>query len=261
MSSSQVHKVFHSGVAAQEGSIREGDQVLSINGTSLCGYIHWEALRVLRRAKCRDLGVVVLRRGGTSSACKGGAQTNGPGPTQAEATETGKKPYLNTYFKLSSSSWKGLTVFFCFCCSVRWAPVCASGEEQQGSGVQPGGRCGLQSGEQTTHCTEDLPGWELNLSILDLYAKIWISYKLTEVHVRYILRPKVWRQPGSVHMYMGISFWLKINLLDKSLEGKGLQQQNRGKDDSDMLLGLISIQHVIGKRFWTMCFVMSYWSI
>lgn len=104
MSSSQVHKVFHSGVAAQEGSIREGDQVLSINGTSLCGYIHWEALRVLRRAKCRDLGVVVLRRGGISSACKGGAQTNGPGPTQAEATETGKKPYLNTYFKLSSSS-------------------------------------------------------------------------------------------------------------------------------------------------------------
>ncbi|XP_073342024.1 uncharacterized protein [Pagrus major] len=85
-----VHKVFHSGVAAQEGSIREGDQVLSINGTSLCGYIHWEALRVLRRAKCRDLGVVVLRRGGTSSACKGGAQTNYPGPTQTEATETGE---------------------------------------------------------------------------------------------------------------------------------------------------------------------------
>ncbi|KAK5862283.1 hypothetical protein PBY51_017695 [Eleginops maclovinus] len=40
-----VHKVFHSGVAAQEGSIREGDQVLSINGTALSGYAHWEALR------------------------------------------------------------------------------------------------------------------------------------------------------------------------------------------------------------------------
>ncbi|KAM9353474.1 uncharacterized protein ABDE67_005849 [Symphorus nematophorus] len=86
-----VHKVFHSGVAAQEGSIREGDQVLSINGTSLCGYVHWEALRVLRRAKTRDLGVVVLRRGGVSSACSGGAQKNNPGPTQTQFTETGQR--------------------------------------------------------------------------------------------------------------------------------------------------------------------------
>ncbi|XP_027142136.1 uncharacterized protein si:dkey-92i15.4 isoform X1 [Larimichthys crocea] len=81
-----VHKVFHSGVAAQEGSIREGDQVLSINGTSLCGFVHWEALRVLRRAKARELGVVVLRRGGISSTCKGGAQANNAGPTQTQQT-------------------------------------------------------------------------------------------------------------------------------------------------------------------------------
>ncbi|XP_051261888.1 uncharacterized protein si:dkey-92i15.4 [Dicentrarchus labrax] len=86
-----VHKVFHSGVAAQEGSIREGDQVLSINGTALCDYAHWEALRVLRRAKTRDLGVVVLRRGGISGACKGGAQTNNSGPTQTQVTETGQR--------------------------------------------------------------------------------------------------------------------------------------------------------------------------
>ncbi|XP_070822927.1 uncharacterized protein [Chaetodon trifascialis] len=84
-----VHKVFPAGVAAQEGSIREGDQVLSINGTSLCGYVHWEALRVLRRAKTRDLGVVVLRRGGISSGCKG--QTNHPGSTQTQFTETGQR--------------------------------------------------------------------------------------------------------------------------------------------------------------------------
>ncbi|KAK1895638.1 Pro-interleukin-16 [Dissostichus eleginoides] len=62
-----VHKVFHSGVSAQEGSIREGDQVLSINGTALTGYAHWEALRVLRRAKAREMGVVVLRRGEVST--------------------------------------------------------------------------------------------------------------------------------------------------------------------------------------------------
>ncbi|KAI3361045.1 hypothetical protein L3Q82_013242 [Scortum barcoo] len=86
-----VHKVFHSGVAAQEGSIREGDLVLSINGTTLAGYAHWEALRVLRRAKTRELGVVVLRKGGISSACKGGAQTNNAGPTQTQFTETGQR--------------------------------------------------------------------------------------------------------------------------------------------------------------------------
>ncbi|XP_037639985.1 uncharacterized protein si:dkey-92i15.4 [Sebastes umbrosus] len=90
-----VHKVFHTGVASQEGSIREGDQVLSINGTALCGYAHWEALRVLRRAKAREMGVVVLRRGEISSVCKGGqsvrgAQTNTQGPTQTPYTETGE---------------------------------------------------------------------------------------------------------------------------------------------------------------------------
>ncbi|XP_068591418.1 uncharacterized protein si:dkey-92i15.4 [Cebidichthys violaceus] len=85
-----VHKVFHLGVAAQEGSIREGDQVLSINGTALCGYAHWEALRVLRRAKTREMGVVVLRRGGVSSVCKGGEQTINQGQTQTQCTETGQ---------------------------------------------------------------------------------------------------------------------------------------------------------------------------
>lgn len=86
-----VHKVFHSGVAAQEGSIREGDQVLSINGTALCGYAHWEALRVLRRAKTREMGVVVLRKGGVSNISKGGAQINNPGLTQTQITETGQR--------------------------------------------------------------------------------------------------------------------------------------------------------------------------
>lgn len=69
-----VHKVFHSGIAAQEGSIREGDQVLSINGSELSGRAHWEALRVLRRAKTRDMGVVVLRRGDVTGASKRGVQ-------------------------------------------------------------------------------------------------------------------------------------------------------------------------------------------
>uniref|UniRef100_A0A3B4XSD6 Uncharacterized LOC111656979 n=1 Tax=Seriola lalandi dorsalis TaxID=1841481 RepID=A0A3B4XSD6_SERLL len=85
-----VHKVFHSGVAAQEGSIREGDQVLSINGTALQCHAHWEALRVLRRAKTREMGVVVLRRGGVNSVSNSGVQTNNQGPTQTQFTETGQ---------------------------------------------------------------------------------------------------------------------------------------------------------------------------
>ncbi|XP_008285954.1 uncharacterized protein LOC103361601 [Stegastes partitus] len=82
-----VHKVFHSGVAAQEGSIREGDHVLSINGTALSGNAHWEALRVLRRAKTRDMAVVVLRRGGVIEASKKEVQGNNQGRTQ---TQTGQ---------------------------------------------------------------------------------------------------------------------------------------------------------------------------
>ncbi|MFT7805161.1 uncharacterized protein LOC108923879 [Arapaima gigas] len=59
-----VHKVFPGGLAAQEGSIQEGDQVLSINGTALRNCAHWEALRTLRRARGRSMAVVVLQKGG-----------------------------------------------------------------------------------------------------------------------------------------------------------------------------------------------------
>ncbi len=98
--------MFPSGVAAQEGSIREGDQVLSINGTALCGYAHWEALRALRRAKTRELGVVVLRRGGISSVCKGGALTNNSEPTQTQFTETGENFAYETTLFLNLQQFK-----------------------------------------------------------------------------------------------------------------------------------------------------------
>ncbi|XP_041961597.1 uncharacterized protein si:dkey-92i15.4 [Alosa sapidissima] len=57
-----VHKVFSHGVAGQEGSIQEGDLVLSINGTTLQNSGHWEALRTLRKARGRGMAVVVLQR-------------------------------------------------------------------------------------------------------------------------------------------------------------------------------------------------------
>ncbi|KAK3550726.1 hypothetical protein QTP70_003957 [Hemibagrus guttatus] len=58
-----VHKVLPNGFAAQEGSIHEGDQVLSINGTALHNSTHKEALQTMRKAKGRGMAVVVIRRG------------------------------------------------------------------------------------------------------------------------------------------------------------------------------------------------------
>ncbi|XP_076009893.1 uncharacterized protein LOC143003231 [Genypterus blacodes] len=86
-----VHRVFHSGVAAQQGSVNEGDQVLSINGTALSGYAHWEALRVLRRAKTREMGVVVLRRAEVKSVSKRGAGPDAQVLSQTEFPVTGQR--------------------------------------------------------------------------------------------------------------------------------------------------------------------------
>lgn len=91
MSYVQVHRIFPSGVAAQEGSIQEGDTILSINGTSLCSCAHWEALRVLRRARTRNLGVVVLRRGEVSNVSKIGTETSSSTPKQTQVTEIGQR--------------------------------------------------------------------------------------------------------------------------------------------------------------------------
>ncbi|XP_033837429.1 uncharacterized protein si:dkey-92i15.4 [Periophthalmus magnuspinnatus] len=83
-----VHKVFHSGVAAQEGSIKEGDQVLSINGSALSGFAHWEALRVLRRAKSREMGVVVLKKPDMRALSDESTLAMTQGPTPAQVNET-----------------------------------------------------------------------------------------------------------------------------------------------------------------------------
>uniref|UniRef100_A0A8C6UYQ2 PDZ domain-containing protein n=1 Tax=Neogobius melanostomus TaxID=47308 RepID=A0A8C6UYQ2_9GOBI len=55
-----VHRVFPSGLAAQEGTIQKGDQVLSINGQSLSGATHSEATTALRQARTLSVAVVVI---------------------------------------------------------------------------------------------------------------------------------------------------------------------------------------------------------
>lgn len=58
----QVHKVFPSGLAAQEGTIQKGDEVLSINGQTLRGVTHAEATASLRQTRGLKLAVVVINK-------------------------------------------------------------------------------------------------------------------------------------------------------------------------------------------------------
>ncbi|KAM8804682.1 pro-interleukin-16 [Eudromia elegans] len=57
-----VHKVFPSGLASQEGTIRKGDEVLSINGKSLKGATHSDASAIMRQARQPRQAVVVTRK-------------------------------------------------------------------------------------------------------------------------------------------------------------------------------------------------------
>ncbi|XP_062819004.1 pro-interleukin-16 [Anolis carolinensis] len=57
-----VHRVFSSGLASQEGTIQKGDEVLSINGKSLKGSSHNQALEILRDARQVKQAVIVTRK-------------------------------------------------------------------------------------------------------------------------------------------------------------------------------------------------------
>ncbi|XP_054629054.1 PDZ domain-containing protein 2 isoform X2 [Dunckerocampus dactyliophorus] len=58
-----VHRVFSKGAASLEGTILRGDQILSINGTSLEGKTHGEAVSCLHQAKGSNQALVVICRG------------------------------------------------------------------------------------------------------------------------------------------------------------------------------------------------------
>ncbi|KAL7866834.1 hypothetical protein AOLI_G00146480 [Acnodon oligacanthus] len=55
-----VHRVFPQGLAAQEGTIEKGDEVLSINGQTLKNVKHSDATAVLRQARDLKQAVVVV---------------------------------------------------------------------------------------------------------------------------------------------------------------------------------------------------------
>lgn len=58
----QVHRVFIKGAASLEGTIQRGDNVLSINGTSMEGRTHGEALSCLHHARLFSQALVVIRK-------------------------------------------------------------------------------------------------------------------------------------------------------------------------------------------------------
>ncbi|KAM5172598.1 LOW QUALITY PROTEIN: pro-interleukin-16 [Mantella aurantiaca] len=72
-----VHRVFPNGITSQEGTIQKGDKVLSINGKSLKGVTHNEALGILREARLPKPAVIVIKKekdgeqSSSSSDCAG----------------------------------------------------------------------------------------------------------------------------------------------------------------------------------------------
>ncbi|XP_032649596.1 uncharacterized protein LOC116832731 [Chelonoidis abingdonii] len=75
-----IHSVFTGGLAAQEGTIQPGDEVVSINGHSLVGCSHGEALQTLHRARPARQAIVVLRKGGVDRLPNGSLPAPGPQP-------------------------------------------------------------------------------------------------------------------------------------------------------------------------------------
>uniref|UniRef100_A0A8C2AUD0 PDZ domain-containing protein n=1 Tax=Cyprinus carpio TaxID=7962 RepID=A0A8C2AUD0_CYPCA len=105
-----VHRVIPGGVAAKEGSIFEGAQVLSINGTALQNSAHWEALHTLRKARGKSMAVVVLQSSNSRKEV-----TERPGITGSKVRVILNKSSSDLGFSLeggvgSSSGDKPLTV-------------------------------------------------------------------------------------------------------------------------------------------------------
>uniref|UniRef100_A0A3P8RJJ8 PDZ domain-containing protein n=1 Tax=Amphiprion percula TaxID=161767 RepID=A0A3P8RJJ8_AMPPE len=80
-----VHRVFPSGLAAQEGTIQKGDEVLSINGQTLRGLTHIDATAALRQTRSLKLAVVVIcKRAEEEGREGGGCWSEEPNPAVLE---------------------------------------------------------------------------------------------------------------------------------------------------------------------------------
>ncbi|XP_051709802.2 PDZ domain-containing protein 2 isoform X2 [Oryctolagus cuniculus] len=66
-----VHRVFSQGAASQEGTMRRGDFLLSVNGTSLAGLAHADVVKVLHQAQLHRDALVVIKKGTESPTANG----------------------------------------------------------------------------------------------------------------------------------------------------------------------------------------------
>merc|ERR1712203_1072006 len=57
-----VKTIFSVGQAAEEGSLREGDEILSVNGMSVQGMSHSEAISIFKNIKTGPVTILVTRR-------------------------------------------------------------------------------------------------------------------------------------------------------------------------------------------------------
>ncbi|XP_062468851.1 PDZ domain-containing protein 2 isoform X1 [Pezoporus occidentalis] len=76
-----VHRVFSKGVASQEGTIRRGDLVVSINGKSLENSVHGDVLTTLHQARLYRYAVIVIQK----------EKDKANNPSRLEISATGRK--------------------------------------------------------------------------------------------------------------------------------------------------------------------------
>lgn len=84
-----VHRVFPSGLAAQEGTIEKGDEVLSINGQTLKNVTHSDATATLRQARGLRQAVVVVCKNKDGESTSSGHGTAGPSTNDSYSGATG----------------------------------------------------------------------------------------------------------------------------------------------------------------------------
>ncbi|XP_028812395.1 pro-interleukin-16 isoform X2 [Denticeps clupeoides] len=78
-----VHRVFPNGLAAQEGTIEKGDEVLSINGQTLKNVSHGDATATLRQARSLRQAVVVVCKNRDGGSCDDDSSASGGGAEQS----------------------------------------------------------------------------------------------------------------------------------------------------------------------------------
>ena len=61
-----VKTIFPVGQAADEGSLREGDEILSVNGMSVQGMSHSEAISIFKNIKTGGVTLLLTRRDSAS---------------------------------------------------------------------------------------------------------------------------------------------------------------------------------------------------